>query len=69
MQPPFGPYHLGEQTAAGLIRPVDAELDNLARRLAHYVGRIAMSDPDREAVARVARIVRDASDRVRQELD
>lgn len=44
------PYHIREQEAVVLLRPVVDELAVLETRLAHYGERILMSDADRAAI-------------------
>jgi hypothetical protein len=61
---PYGPYHLGEQYAAALLPPIAASLEVLAEQLTQYVTRIPMSDSDRQSVAHVESIVRDAREQV-----
>ncbi|HVB96951.1 MAG TPA: hypothetical protein VNG11_04415 [Chloroflexota bacterium] len=47
---PLPRYHIGEQDAAVLLRPVVQELAVLETRLAHYAERILMSDADRVVI-------------------
>lgn len=63
-RPQFGPYHLGEQHAGGLLSPIEASLGQLCARLNQYVQRIPMSEADRARVAVVEGIVREAYERV-----
>ncbi len=44
------PYHLGQQYASALLRPVAASLADLEARLTQYVERMPMSDDDRAAM-------------------
>ena len=67
-QSPFGPYHLGEQRADGLLAPVEESLEELATRLTHFVRRIPMPAADREVVSNVEAIVRAAHERVGREI-
>ncbi len=54
------PYHLGEQHASALLRPIEAALAELEARLVQYVERIPMSDDDREAVRAGQNVVNQA---------
>lgn len=57
------PYHLSPQSAAALLRPIEASLAELEARLIQYVERIPMPYADREKVAVARKIV--AEDRAR----
>jgi hypothetical protein len=44
-------YHIRDQSAQVLLRPIAAHVGELEGRLGHYVGRIRMPDADRVVIA------------------
>lgn len=60
------PFHVSEQSASVLLGPIEASLAELEARLSLYVGRIAMSDADRTAIARAREIVAKARSDISQ---
>ena len=61
-------YHLGEQQAGALLGPVADVLQQLERRVKHYVERLEMSPEDQDAVVEAQRVLATARaeiDRIR----
>jgi hypothetical protein len=55
-------YHLDQQTAPGLLRPVAYDLQRLEQRLAHYLVHLRLSERDRATVAEAHRVLAEAAD-------
>ncbi len=55
-----GMYHLDQQYAAALLRPVVATLAELERRLEHYRLRVRVAPEDRAAIEAAGRALADA---------
>ncbi len=49
--PELPQYHLGEQRADALLRPLALTLQELETRAAHYLDRLKLPAEDRDAVA------------------
>lgn len=62
--PALAPYHVGPQTAAVLLGPVESDLAQLAGRVAHYAARLRMEDADRAALASAETALAQARDAV-----
>lgn len=58
-------YHLGEQRADAILRPLALTLAEMETRAQHYLDRLQLVDEDREAVAAAHRALATA----RAELD
>jgi len=55
-----GIYHLDEQYAAALLRPMVSTLGELERRAAHYEAHLRMSTEDRVAIETAGRVLEEA---------
>lgn len=49
--PELPKYHLSEQRADAILRPLALELGDLETRAKHYLDRLSLTDEDRAAVA------------------
>lgn len=49
--PELPKYHLGEQRADAILRPMALTLQELETRAAHYLDRLTLTPEDRDAVA------------------
>jgi hypothetical protein len=55
-----GIYHLDEQYAAALLRPILARLGELEGRLQHYSAHLRMPPEDRAAIEAAGRVLAEA---------
>ncbi|TAK24571.1 MAG: hypothetical protein EPO26_04950 [Chloroflexota bacterium] len=57
---PRTPYHIADQNADALLRPVGAALDDLVARLTQYHDRLHMAEADRARIGQARDIVSQA---------
>ncbi len=62
-------YHVGTQQADALLAPIDASLRTLERRVQHYIDRVSLAAPDRDALTRAHTMLADASHAITQLLE
>jgi hypothetical protein len=59
------PYHLGEQYADALLRPVADTLAELEARLQQHADRLRLAEADRQRIERARGVVADAREQLR----
>jgi hypothetical protein len=62
------PYHIGEQYADALLRPISDTLAELDARLSQYVDRLRLSESERERIERARTILADAREQLSEVL-
>jgi hypothetical protein len=62
-------YHLDDQYAAALLRPMVSSLHELERRAQHYSVHLRMAPDDREAIAGAREILEEARCRLQEILE
>jgi hypothetical protein len=62
-------YHLRPQHADALLAPVNATLQELARRLQHYLDRVTLESSDEVAVQKAHTVLATASREIARLLD
>jgi len=67
--PYLSKYHLAEQQAAALLRPIADTVRDLERRAGHYADRLHLSDADRATLLAARRVLADAHAELARLLD
>ena len=63
---PQNPYHIDEQYADALLRPIGATLAELDERLTQFVDRLYLADGDRARVEQARELIADTRNRLRR---
>ncbi len=66
---PRNPYHIDEQYADALLRPIGLTLAELDERLTQYVDRLYLADGDRARVEQARELIADTRRRLRPLVD
>ncbi len=62
-------YHLSDQQADALLAPINATLDELERRVQHYLNRVPLGAQDADTLQQAHAVLTSASQEVARLLD